>query len=144
MTVDYLDKGHAIRLVGDHPNGRRVLDADALAEIDVRLDFGSQLLLRVDHKGKRNAMLLGEFFREIMNRGRGSRRGTCWSFRGSFARGINQLLVGKDRIAKIIAKLFRLGVEPARIHRRVKAPGVKGQRKIVTHPGNMVLGRSVL
>jgi len=89
-------------------------------------------------------MLLRELFREITNRCRGSRRGTCRSFRGSLSRGINQLLVGKDRIAKIIAKLFRLGVEPARVHRSVKAPGVEGQGKIVPYPGNVVLVRGVV
>jgi len=28
--VDYFDKGNAIRFAGDHPDGRRVLYADAL------------------------------------------------------------------------------------------------------------------
>ncbi len=89
-------------------------------------------------------MFLGKFFGEVVDRGRGGRRRTCRRLRRSLTRRINQVLIGKDRIAKIIANLFRLGVEPAGIHRSVKTPGVKGQGKIVTHPGNMVLGRSIL
>src|ERR1700691_502476 len=65
LTVNYLDKGHTIRLVGNDPNGRRVLNADALAEIEVGLDLRGQLLLRIDHKGKRDTVLLGELFRVI-------------------------------------------------------------------------------
>src|SRR6202453_2359903 len=123
LTVDYLYKRHSIRLVGDNPNGRCVLNADALAQIEVRLHFSGQLLLRIDYKRKRDAMLLRELLREIANRCRGSRGWTCRSFRGSFSRSINQLLVGKARVAEIIAKLFRLGGEPTGEHARSQPPG---------------------
>ena len=63
LPVDYFDKGHAVRFAGDHPDGRRVLDADALAKIDVRLDFCGQLLLRIDDKGQAPSRVAGQIFR---------------------------------------------------------------------------------
>ena len=89
-------------------------------------------------------MLLGKFFGEVVDSSRRGCSGTCRRLRRSLTRRINQHLIGKDRIAKVVANLLRLGVEPPRIDRCVKTPGVERQGKIMTHPGNMVLSRSIL
>ncbi len=76
LPVDDFNKRHTIRLVGDNPNGRRVLNTNALAEIEICLDFCRQLLLRIDDERKCNAMLLGELLRKITKCSRSGRRRT--------------------------------------------------------------------
>ncbi len=89
-------------------------------------------------------MLLSKFLGKVMDGGCSGRSRTRRRFRGRLTRSVNQILIGKDLIAEVIAKLLRLGVEPSRVHRSVKTPGVKRQGEIVTYPGNMVLGCSIL
>ena len=50
-AIDDFDEGRAFAKGGDHPDGGRVLDADALAKGVVGLDQAGQCALRVDGKG---------------------------------------------------------------------------------------------
>src|ERR1700722_11906565 len=52
LPIDHFHKGHTLGLAGDDPDGRRVLDANAFAEIDVCLDPRCELFLRVPDKRK--------------------------------------------------------------------------------------------
>ena len=49
-------------MVGDHPDSRRVLDADALAESIVGLHLGGQLALRIDGERQGDAVALRDPF----------------------------------------------------------------------------------
>ena len=91
-AVDDFDKGRGMVAIGDHPDGGRVLDADALAEGVVGLDLGSQLALRVDGERQRDAALLREFLSELAQSVQVDDGG----------------LVGENRVAILIAQFLLL------------------------------------
>ena len=73
-------------------------------------------------------MFLGKFLGETMNSGGSSRSRPRWSLRGRLSRGINQILVGKYRIPKVIADLFsdEIGIRtPSELKGRMPAPAAQ-------------------
>ena len=54
-------------------------------------------------------------------------------------RRLNRNLVGENVVAVLVAQSLALGVKVARVHGRLKAPVVEGQREVVAYPGNVVL-----
>src|SRR5260370_3583731 len=58
-------EGGALGVGRDHPDGRRVFDADALAERVVGFYFRSEFSLRIGGKGKGNSVVLGVLLREL-------------------------------------------------------------------------------
>ena len=54
--------------------------------------------------------------------------------------GLDGDLVGEDVVAVIVAELLALGVEKAGIDGGLEAPGMVGQREVMAHPGDVVLG----
>ena len=118
-AVNDLDEGRSLAVGGDHPDGRRVLNADALAQCVVGLDQAGELALGIDGEGQCEPAALGERF----------------SVLGQIAAGIDGDLVGEDVVAIVVADLLALGVEPAGVDRRVEAPVMEGEREVVADPG---------
>jgi len=48
--------------------------------------------------------------------------------------GFNGDLVGEDVVAIVVADRLALGIEPAGVDRRIEAPVVHRERKVVAHP----------
>jgi len=127
-AVDYFDKRSALAVGGDYPDGGGVLDADALAEGVVGFDFGGKLALRIDGEGNGNALAFGEFVGEVVE---------------DVEAGDGGLIV-EDGVAVFVAEGFAFQVKPAGVHGGLKAPGVEGEREVVTDPGDFVLGGGLL
>src|SRR5665213_2551113 len=64
VDIRDFDIRHADSFVGYDPDGRRVLNADPLAQSVVGLYSGGKFPLRIDDKWKSDAVLLGEFLGE--------------------------------------------------------------------------------
>lgn len=126
-TVDDFDEWFPHFIAGHHVDGRSVVEAEAVAEIAIRLHFGSEFALRIDREGKVNLVVGGEFFGESMQI--------------IFA---DFKLVLKHGIAELFAELFRMSVEVAREYSGVVGPRMHLQRKIVDHDRDVVGSRRFL
>lgn len=122
-AVDYFDERSTFTVSGDDPNGRRVFNADALAESVVCLDGSKQFALGIDGKGQSDFAVGGKFAGERAERIEIRDGG----------------LIGKDGIAIFIAELLAFFVEPASIDGCLHAPGMEGQREVVAYEGDFVV-----
>lgn len=102
--------------------------AQARAQRAVGAYRRSQLALWINQKGERRAMLLGKLFRKLPQ----------------IVLCLDVDLVRKNRIAIFIAQVLRLFIEPARVHRRLKAPDVLRQWKIMAQPRHMIFCRCII
>src|SRR5262249_27019937 len=107
--------------VAYHPEGWRVLYADALAQGKVSLYFVCQLAVRIANRRYGNFAFRAEFLHPLPEVVAG-----------------DLPLIGKDEAAKLVADLLRAGVLAVKVARpdcRFKRPVVPGQREVMQHHG---------
>src|SRR5262249_52526831 len=114
VAVHDLDKRCGSAAAADHIDRRRMLQSDPLAQGIIGLDLGLQFALGVWSKGNRYFVLVPELLNILLQ---------------VVTRDLRLVLV--DEAAKVVAQLFRFGVEIAGPNSSVERPGMLGQRKIV-------------
>src|ERR1019366_4396472 len=125
--IHHLDERLPTDRIADDVDSGSVVERNALPQLIVSLDFGGQVPVRIHHEWHCDFVLLSKSL-------------------GHAAKILlgNLQLVLKDVKAIVVTHLRRFGVEEASIHRRLKRPGVHGQRKIMLHQRDVVLlGRLV-
>ena len=83
--------------------------------------------MRVNGEGQGNAVALSEFVSELAEGVGGNDRD----------------LIDKDLVAVLITEVLALGIEPAGVDGSLEAPGMHGQREVMAHERNLVLGGSL-
>src|SRR5215472_10853496 len=113
----YKGRGGAL---SDNEYGWRPRQFALQPQVVIRLDLVFELALGIESERNRNLVLVGEFLEILQEVSPGDLR-----------------LVLIDVTAKIIAQLFRLGVQEACINRRLPRPGVLGKREVVQYHRHM-------
>jgi hypothetical protein len=117
-------KGAPLELAVDDPDGGGVLDADALAEGVVGLDEAASLPWGSRAKGRAILWSAANFWVKV----------------GEDVEAGDGGLIGEDGVAVFVAEGLGFGVEPAGVDGGLEAPVVEGEREVVAHPGDVVLG----
>ena len=123
-AVNDFDKGCAFAVVGDDPDGRGVLNADALTESVIGFDQCNELALGVDGKGQGDVVVGRKLLGEL---GKGVKADNGW-------------LAGEDGVAVLVTEGLALKVKPAGVDGGVHAPVMEGEREIVADPRDFVGG----
>ena len=121
------DKRRRVGGAGDDPDGGRVLNADALAQIAVILDLLREPAHGIDGERQCDAVLGRKLLRELLE------------IDGS----LNGRLVGEDFVAVFVAEGLAFGVEEAGVDGGLEAPVVLRQGEVVADPWDVVFGRGV-
>ena len=121
------NEGRSVGGAGDDPNGRGVLDADALAERVVGFHFFGQVAHGIDGEGQGDAVLGGPFLRELLE----------------IAGSLDGRLIGEDVVAIVVAEGLAFGVKEAGVDGGLEAPVVLREREVVADPGDVVFGGGV-